>query len=94
MSVVQHFDQAVFELETLVQQCAQFLEFFCNTFPGIAEVGERQQLLGDDIDTRVDRLGLFQATLIVKGLCLFGQLVVDAEMTGGHVVNQYTAEIL
>lgn len=53
VSVVQHFDQAIFQLETLMQQRTQLFEFFRNTFPGITQVGERQQLFSNHIDARV-----------------------------------------
>ena len=89
VSVVQHFDQAIFQLETLVKQTAQLFEFFCNALAGITQVVERQQLLGDDIDARVNRLCQVQATLIVESLGLFGQLLVDTEVPRRDVIHQY-----
>lgn len=65
-----------------MKQATQLLELFGNTLSGITQVSERQQLFGDDIDARVNRLSQVQATLIVEGFRLLGQLFVDAEMTG------------
>lgn len=70
MSGMQHFNQAVFQFEALVQQATQLLELFRDTLTGITQVIEREQLLGDDVDARVDRLGEFKATLVVEGLGL------------------------
>lgn len=68
MSGVQHFDQAIFQFEALVQQATQLLEFLCNALACITQVVEREQLFGDDVDARVDRLGELQTTLVVESL--------------------------
>ncbi|MNN93374.1 hypothetical protein D3C81_2118000 [compost metagenome] len=94
MSGVQHFDQAVFKLEALMQQTTQLLELLGNALAGIAQVVERQQLFRDDVDARVNRIGQFQPALVTKRLGLTGELLIDLEMTGRHVVDQDTTELL
>lgn len=68
VSCVQHFDQAIFQFETFVQQATQFLEFLCDAFSRITQIIEREQLLGDDVDARIDCLGQLQAALVVESL--------------------------
>ncbi len=67
---MQHLDQAVFQFKALMQQSAECLELFGNTLSCITQVIEGEQLFGDDVDTRIDRLGELQATLVVEGLGL------------------------
>ena len=42
VSVMQHFDQAVFQLEALVKQAAELFEFLDNALAFIAKVVERE----------------------------------------------------
>ena len=99
MGGVQHFDQAVFELEALMQQTAQFLEldgndFAIGTIAFVAAIIERQRHFSDDIQTRINLLSQLKATLIAEGLGLIGQLFVDLEMPRLNVIDQNLAEFL
>lgn len=80
MCRVQHFDQAIFKFKALVQQAAQLLEFLRNAFAFVAQVVEREQLLGNDVDARVDGLGEFQTALVVERLGFASQLFIDFEV--------------
>src|SRR5690606_23008857 len=68
MRVVQHFDQAVFQLEALVQQLAEAFQLGAErggvaTVAVVAAVVEGQRHFGDGLDARVDLLGQLQAAL-------------------------------
>ncbi|MDT4859208.1 hypothetical protein FQZ97_937080 [compost metagenome] len=93
MRVVQHFDQAVFQFEALVQLLAQLLQLAVQALAFaavtvVAAVIEVQRGGGDRFQTRVDLLGQFKATLVAEGLRFACQLFVDFEMTCRHVVEQ------
>ena len=81
-------------IEALVKQATELLEFMRDALTFVAQVVEGQQLLGNHIDTRVDRLGQLQPTLVAEGLGLAGQLLIDLEVAGRHIINQQTAELL
>src|SRR5690606_37411817 len=73
MRGVQHFDQTVFQLETLMQQLSEPLQFAMESgdiaaTAAVAAVIESQCDFGDGLDPRVDLLGQFQTTLVAKDL--------------------------
>lgn len=95
---MQHLDEAVLQIETLVQQLPQAFQFGLEAdlavLAAVAAVVEAERSLGDGLDARVDLLGQFQATLVTKGPRLVHQLLVDLEMAGRDIVHQHFAEAL
>ncbi|VXB93677.1 hypothetical protein PSEUDO8O_20267 [Pseudomonas sp. 8O] len=99
MRVVQHFDQAVFQFEALVQQLPQMIELrhqrrAVAAIAVVAVIVEGQRDRRNGFDAWVDLLGQFQTTLIIEGLGLVGQLLVDLKVSSRHVVHQQLAEPL
>lgn len=68
---VQHFNQAVFQLEALVQQLPQLVEFLghdrsVRAITLVAAIIERQRKLGDDIETGIDRVSQLEPAFVVE----------------------------
>ncbi|MNP79712.1 hypothetical protein D3C76_1776210 [compost metagenome] len=84
---MQHFDQAVFQLEAFVQQAAELAELIGEALSVLAitflaVVIESQRNLGNVIDPRVDLFSQLQRFLVTKRLGLSDQLFTDLEMPG------------
>ncbi|MNR32928.1 hypothetical protein D3C85_1505610 [compost metagenome] len=95
---MQHFDQAVFQLEALVQQATQLAQLFGKAFGVLAftlgaMVIEGQCDLSTVVDPWVDLFGQLQRLLVAEGLGLTDQLLADFEMPRRNVVDKERAKL-
>ena len=99
VSVMQHFDQAVFQLEALMEQGSQLVEFGGQLFAirtmilAVTTVIEVQSDLGDLFYARIQLTGQFKPALIIKCFRFLMELIVNLEVARRHVVDQHLAKL-
>lgn len=84
---MEDFDEAVFQLEPLVQRTAKLFQARgqvgeIGAVAFVAMVVELQAAFGEYIQPRADLLGEFKAAIITKRLGFLGELFVYAEVPG------------
>lgn len=99
MRIVQDFDQAVLQLEALVQHGTQLLQLLLQLLL-VSRIGdmavaivETKRFLGGDLDARVELVDQLKSAIVLEVFSFTNQLAVYFKMTGRQLIDQHIAEL-